>query len=117
MPCASDAGACVSSMARRRTAGTPSAPAQAAVTPSRANQRASSEDSRHHPVIDSGLPGHAEPREARAPLVEAMIDPNQILYELACIAYADITLLYDDAGELSCRCRTGRTRCGPQCAP
>ena len=70
------------------------------VTPSRAKQRASSEDSRHHPVIDSGLPGHAEPREARAPLVEAMIDPNQILYELACIAYADITLLYDAQGTL-----------------
>ena len=29
-----------------------------------------------------------------------MVDPNQILYEFACIAYADITLLYDDDGSL-----------------
>ena len=70
------------------------------VTPSRAKQRASSEDSRHHPVINSGLPGHDEPGEARASLVEAMVDANQILYEFACIAYADITLLYDDDGSL-----------------
>ena len=72
----------------------------ASVTPSRAKKREGIEDARGHPVIDSGLLEHDEPGEARASLVEAMVDANQVLYELACIAYADITLLYDAQGTL-----------------
>ena len=70
------------------------------VTPSRAKKREGLKDARDHPVIDSGLLGHDEPGEARASLVEAMVEANQVLYELACMAYADITLLYDAQGTL-----------------
>ena len=39
-------------------------------------------------------------KKRMAAYIGHLIDPHQVLYELACIAYADIRLLYDDMGQI-----------------
>ena len=39
-------------------------------------------------------------KKRMAAYIGHLVDPDQVLYELACIAYADIRLLYDDMGQI-----------------